>query len=65
VQVVITRDGETELDETATFRRGEGSFEWAPRSEGTYTVRLAAKELRTGRGLRTHTSGTIESLPAP
>jgi hypothetical protein len=65
VQIVITREGAPELDRTATFRRGEGSFEWVPRSEGTYTVSLAAKELRTGRALRTRTSGTIESLPAP
>ena len=39
------------LDEAATFRRGEGSFEWTPRATGTYTIRLSAKELRTGKGL--------------
>jgi len=28
-------------------------------------VRLAAKELRTGRELRTYETGEIESLPSP
>ncbi|MDQ3720916.1 MAG: D-glucuronyl C5-epimerase family protein, partial [Actinomycetota bacterium] len=60
VQVVVTRDGDVGLDRTATFRRGEGSFEWRPKSTGTYTIRLAAKELRTGRGLRTRVDGAAE-----
>lgn len=64
VQVTITIDGKTSLDKTATFRRGNGSFIWKPGTTGTYTVRLAAKELRTGQGLRTRTSGEIESVPS-
>jgi D-glucuronyl C5-epimerase-like protein len=61
VQVVITTQSKTSLNRTATFRRGAGSFEWRPGATGTYTVRLVAKELRTGQGLRTRTSGEIES----
>ncbi len=61
VQITITRNGKLALDRTAAFRRGGGSFTWVPRSAGTYTVRLAAKELRTGAELRTRVSGKIES----
>ena len=64
VQITITRDGQVATDRTATFRRGTGSFDFTPGGTGTYSVRLAAKELRTGRGLRTRTSGELESLPA-
>ncbi|MDQ3647308.1 MAG: D-glucuronyl C5-epimerase family protein, partial [Actinomycetota bacterium] len=60
VQVVVTRGGAVGLDRTAVFRRGEGSFEWRPRSTGAYAIRLAAKELRTGRGLRTSVRGSVE-----
>jgi len=60
VQVVVTREGDVGLDRTATFRRGEGSFEWTPKSTGTYSIRLSAKELRTGRGLRTRVDGSAE-----
>ncbi len=61
VQVVITLNGQTSLDKTATFRRGQGSFAWTPGGTGTYSVTLAAKELRTGKGLRTRSSGQILS----
>jgi len=63
VQLTITRDGRTALDKVVTFRRGTGFFDWTPKSAGTYSVRLASKELRTGQGLRTQVSGAIESLP--
>ena len=63
VEITITIEGRTSLNKVATFRRGAGSFAWKPGSAGTYEVRLAAKELRTGQGLRTRTSGEIESLP--
>ena len=63
VQITITRDGKVAMDRTATFRRGTRAFTFKPGATGTYSVRLAAKELRTGRGLRTRTSGEIESLP--
>ena len=64
VQITITREGKMAMDRTATFRRGTRAFTFKPGATGTYSVRLAAKELRTGRGLRTRTSGEIESLPA-
>jgi len=62
VQIVITyENGKTALDKTQTSRRGTGSFSFKPGATGTYTVSLAAKELRTGRGLRTRASGEIAS----
>ncbi|MBA3508922.1 MAG: hypothetical protein H0T19_02380 [Thermoleophilaceae bacterium] len=61
IQVVITLDGKMSLNKTATFRRGQGSFTWKPGGTGTYSVSLAAKELRTGMGLRTRDTGEIES----
>jgi hypothetical protein len=62
VQIVITHEnGKTALDKTATFRRGTGSFTFKPGATGAYTVRLAAKEQRTGKGLRTQATGDIES----
>ena len=65
VQLTITRDGRTAIDRLATFRRGSGSFAWTPKAAGSYSVRVASKELRTGRGLRTLVHGRIESLPDP
>ena len=59
VQVVVTKDGAVGLDKTATFRRGDGSFEWTPKSSGIYSIRLSAKELRTGKGLRSRTEGPV------
>ncbi|MGI8845770.1 MAG: D-glucuronyl C5-epimerase family protein [Thermoleophilaceae bacterium] len=62
VQIVVTHEnGKTVLDKTQTFRRGTGSFAFKPGATGTYAVSLAAKELRTGKGLRTRTSGQIVS----
>jgi hypothetical protein len=63
VQVTITRDGMTALDELGTFRRGNGAFEWKPGAAGSYRIRVAAKELRTGRELRSQTVEYVESEP--
>jgi len=63
VQLTITRNGVTELDEVRTFRAGAGAFAWTPKSAGPYSVRLAAKELRTGLNLRTRLTGEIQSVP--
>ncbi|MET0615252.1 MAG: D-glucuronyl C5-epimerase family protein [Thermoleophilaceae bacterium] len=53
VQVTVTRpDGRVVFDRLATFRRGTSSFTWTPRGPSTFTVRVAAKELRTGLGKR-------------
>jgi hypothetical protein len=49
VEVTVTRpDGRVVFDRIGTFRRGTGSFTWTPRGPSTFTVRVAAKELRTG-----------------
>ena len=62
VQIVITHEnGKVSLNKTATFRRGAGSFTWKPGATGLYTVSLAAKEQRTGNGLRTRATGEITS----
>jgi D-glucuronyl C5-epimerase C-terminus len=53
IEVTVTRpDGRVVFDRIATFRRGSGSFTWTPRGPSTFTVRVAAKELRTGLGKR-------------
>jgi hypothetical protein len=53
VQVTVTRpDGRVVFDRLATFRRGTGAFTWTPKGPSTFTVRVAAKELRTGLGKR-------------
>jgi D-glucuronyl C5-epimerase C-terminus len=62
VQVTITRDGKVAFDELGTFRRGEGAFTWTPRATGAYRIRVAAKELRTGQGLRSSVTGVTESF---
>lgn len=61
VQITIRRAGKVVLDRVQTFRRGTGSFAFTPRADATFSVRLAAKELRTGNGLRTYDSGEIEA----
>ena len=47
----------------ATFRRGSRSFAWRPKSAGDYRVRIAAKELRTGRSLRGRDSEPLAIVP--
>ena len=59
VQVTVTRNGRVALDELGTFRRGTGSFDWTPKAVGTYRIRVAAKELRTGRSLRSSITGMV------
>jgi hypothetical protein len=60
VEITITKGGDVAFHKIATFYRGKRSFLWKPKSAGTYTVKLSAKELRTGQGLKGRTSGTIE-----
>jgi hypothetical protein len=61
VQVTVTRpDGRVVFDRLGTFRRGSGSFTWTPRGPSTFTVRVAAKELRTGLGKRDSDTSEIE-----
>jgi hypothetical protein len=60
VEITIVKDGKTAFHKITTFRRGRRGFTWKPKSAGSYDVRLGAKELRTGKGLRTRASGTID-----
>jgi hypothetical protein len=60
VEISVSKGGKTAFHKIATFRRGQRGFAWKPKSAGTYDVRLGAKELRTGKGLRTRDSGTID-----
>jgi hypothetical protein len=59
VELTIYKGDRQTVDKIATFYRGTGSFSWRPTSAGSYTVRLGAKELRTGKGLRGHDSDTV------
>jgi D-glucuronyl C5-epimerase C-terminus len=61
VQVTVSRDGEVALDKIDTFHRGTGSVEWTPKAAGTYRIRVAAKELRTGRSLRSSITALVDS----
>jgi D-glucuronyl C5-epimerase-like protein len=61
VQVTITRNGAVALDKLGTYRRGTWSLSWKPGAAGTYRIRVAAKELRTGKGLRSSVTGIAES----
>jgi hypothetical protein len=61
VQVTVRRpDGRVVFDRLGTFRRGDGSFTWTPRGPSTFTVRVAAKELRTGLGKRDSDTAVVE-----
>jgi hypothetical protein len=61
VQVTVRRpDGRVVFDRLATFRRGNGFFTWTPRGPSTFTVRVAAKELRTGLGKRDSDTAEVE-----
>ncbi len=64
VELRVHKDGRLAHRRLATFRRGRRSFLWRPRSPGIYTVHLRAKELRTGRGLKGTSSGSVDVKPA-
>jgi hypothetical protein len=59
VQVDVYKGSKLAFHKLATFRRGTRSFLWKPRSGGDYTVKLAAKELRTGMFKRGKTTGEL------
>ena len=59
VEVKVYKGASLAFERLATFRRGNGSFAWRPRSPGFYSIRLAAKELRTGLGKRDRVTGEI------
>jgi hypothetical protein len=60
VEAQVYRGGKLVYDKIATFRRGSGSFGWKPRGPGLFTVRLGAKELRTGMGKKDRATSEIE-----
>jgi hypothetical protein len=64
VEAKVYRGGKLVFDRLATFRRGTGAFAWRPRGPGLFTVRLGAKELRTGLGKKDKASTEIEVAPA-
>jgi hypothetical protein len=64
VEVTVSKGSRVAFHRMATFRRGRGTFLWRPRARGLYTVRLAAKELRTGMGLKDRAAGEMEVAPA-
>jgi hypothetical protein len=59
VEVKVLKGRKLAFRRLGTFRRGTRSFAWKPRSAGHYTVRLGAKELRTGRSRRGRGSGAL------
>lgn len=65
VEVAVYRGGKLVFSRLATVRRGNGYFSWTPRGPGLFSVRLAAKELRTGLGKRDRATGEIEVVNSP
>jgi D-glucuronyl C5-epimerase C-terminus len=65
VEAKVYRGDKLVYSRLATFRRGVGAFAWRPRGPGLFTVRLGAKELRTGLGKKDKASTEIEVEPAP
>jgi D-glucuronyl C5-epimerase C-terminus len=59
VQLDVYKGSKLALHRLVTMRRGAHYFTWKPKSTGDYTVRLGAKELRTGFGKRGRTSGEL------
>jgi len=64
VEAKVYRGSKLVYDKLATFRRGVGAFAWRPRGPGNFTVRLGAKELRTGLGKKDKATTEIEVEPA-
>jgi hypothetical protein len=60
VEVKVFRGSKVVFSKLDTFRRGAGAFSFKPGAPGALTVRLAAKELRTGLGKRDRTSAEID-----
>jgi hypothetical protein len=65
VEAKVYRGSKLVYDKIATFRRGTGAFAWRPRGPGLFTVRLGAKELRTGMGKKDRASTQIHVDPKP
>jgi hypothetical protein len=65
VEAKVYRGDELVYSRIATFRRGVGAFAWRPPGSGVFSVRLGAKELRTGLGKKDRAATEIEVGPAP
>jgi hypothetical protein len=63
VELRIFKGRRMAFKKLATFRRGSRAFSWRPKSAGNYRVRIAAKELRTGRSRRGRASGELAVAP--
>jgi hypothetical protein len=63
VELRVFRNGTNVSTKSATFSRGSWYLGIRPSAGGVYEVRLAAKELRTGKGLVTRDSGEIDVAP--
>jgi hypothetical protein len=60
VELRIFKGRKLAFRKLATLRRGSRAFAWRPKSAGAYRVRIAAKELRTGRSLRGRAAAALE-----
>ena len=60
VQLDVYKGSKLAYHRLLTFRRGAHYVTWKPNSAGDYTVRLSAKELRTGLGKRGKASGSLQ-----
>jgi len=59
VEVTVVKGKRLAMRKLVTLRRGRRAVLWRPRSRGDFRVRIAAKELRTGRSLRGRHSASI------
>jgi hypothetical protein len=64
VEVKVLRGSRVVFSRVDNFRRGSGAFAFRPGAPGSFTVQLAAKELRTGLGKRDLATGAFEVHPA-
>lgn len=62
VEFAVTRGKRTLLRSLTTLSRGTWTFRWRPRTPGSYALVIAAKELRTGRGLRARRTLQLEAV---
>jgi hypothetical protein len=63
VEAKVYRGEKLVFSKLATFRRGVGAFAWRPRGPGVFSVRIGAKELRTGLGKKDRATTEIEVEP--
>jgi D-glucuronyl C5-epimerase C-terminus len=59
VELNVYKGSKLAFHKLLTFRRGSRYFLWKPKSSGDYTVRISAKELRTGLGKHGRTNGEL------